>query len=512
MNVLPLLSVPFFAITAMAADQPQWGEAWSRNMVSSERGLPDSFDPDTGRNIKWSAPLGGETHSTPVVAGGRIFIGTNNDAPRDPKIPGDRGVLLCLDEKDGHLLWQLAAPKRTDDQYFDWPKAGISSVATVERDRVYVVGNRGDVLCLDVHGLANGNDGPFSEEAAYLTPHAAPPPGFLPVLASSGAVQPGVTDADIVWMFDLPSGAGIWPHDAAHSSILVHGDFLYLNSGTGVDNTHRVIRTPEAPSLVVLEKATGRLVARDDGKIAPRIFHSTWSSPSLMKVDGREMIVFAGGDGIVRGFEPLASSPAAGEVRTLRELWSYDPDPDAPKEDVHRFTTNKLQGPSNIYGMPVVIGSRVFVGVGGDVFWGKNVAWLKCAEIRGKGDALAATEAWSYALEKHVLSTPAVRDGLAFIADTGRKLHCVNAATGMPIWRHEAKGDFWASPLVADGKIFIGTRKGDFWVFAAARKAEVLSTIELKSPISATATAANGVLYVATQARLFAVSSGLTAK
>ncbi|HTG44387.1 MAG TPA: hypothetical protein VK633_07625, partial [Verrucomicrobiae bacterium] len=47
-----------------AKDQPQWGEAWSRNIVSSEKGLPDNFDPKTGANIKWSADLGTETHST----------------------------------------------------------------------------------------------------------------------------------------------------------------------------------------------------------------------------------------------------------------------------------------------------------------------------------------------------------------------------------------------------------------------------------------------------------------
>src|SRR5678815_3335235 len=68
-----------------AADQPQWGQRWSRNMISSERGLPESFDPKTGRNIKWTAPLGTQTHSTPVVAGGRIYVGTNNGDPRDPK-------------------------------------------------------------------------------------------------------------------------------------------------------------------------------------------------------------------------------------------------------------------------------------------------------------------------------------------------------------------------------------------------------------------------------------------
>src|SRR5689334_9423755 len=73
---------------SLAKDQPQWGEVRSRNMVSSEKGLPDSFNPATGENLKWVAELGTETHSSPVVAGGRVYIGTNNGHPRDPKHQG----------------------------------------------------------------------------------------------------------------------------------------------------------------------------------------------------------------------------------------------------------------------------------------------------------------------------------------------------------------------------------------------------------------------------------------
>ena len=158
------------AVPATAADQPQWGESWSRNMVSTETNLPASFDRETGKNIKWVAQLGDQTHSTPIVAQGRILIGTNNGEPRDPKHQGDRGVLMCFNEKDGKFLWQLVAPKRAEDPYHDWPKTGISSPATVEGNRVYIVSNRGEVLCLDLHGLANGNDGPFRDEAKQMNP------------------------------------------------------------------------------------------------------------------------------------------------------------------------------------------------------------------------------------------------------------------------------------------------------------------------------------------------------
>jgi outer membrane protein assembly factor BamB len=504
-----------------AEDQPQWGQRWSRNMVSAERGLPDSFDPKTGLNIHWSAKLGTESHSTPVVAGGRVYIGTNNGEPRDPKHKGDRGVMMCFDESDGHLLWQLVVPKRDEDPYMDWPRCGISSPATVEGDRVYFTDNRGAVLCLDARGMANGNDGPFLDEAAYMTSPtdaATPPkpvagaetrPERLRPPADGKLLQPGPLDADIIWSLDLPSAVGIWPHDGAHSSILIHGDYLYLNTATGVDNTHKRIRAPEAPSLIVIDKRNGRLVARDDEKMSPAIFHCTWSSPSLAEVNGHPLVFFAGGNGIVYAFEPFSGGTAtsrSGEaVATLKKVWQFDFDPGAPKLEVHRYNGNRRESPSNIYGMPVFFGNRIYVAGGGDIFWGKNEAWLKCLNATGSGDITATAGVWTYPLQKHVLSTVAIDQGLVFIADCGRTFHCLDAGTGKPYWTHEIKGDVWASPLVADGKVYLGTRSGAFYTFRASKEKEVLGQIDLGNPVSATATAANGVLYVSTMTDLYAV-------
>lgn len=504
--LLALLPVPLLP----AADQPQWGQRWSRNMVSEERGLPDSFDLTTGRNIRWTAKLGTETHSTPIIAGGRVYIGTNNGDPRDPKHQGDRGVLMCFDEKNGQLLWQLVVPKREEDPYHDWPKSGIASPVTVEGDRVYLVNNRGEVMCLDARGLANGNDGPFREEGAHSTPRGTNAPA-QPLL-------PGPLDADILWLFDLSKDAGIWSHDSAHSSILLHGNQLYLNSGTGVDNTHRKIRTPEAPSLVVLDKRTGRYLARDNEAIAPNIFHCTWSSPSLAEVKGKPLVYFAAGNGVVYAFEPWAESGVENSVTTsnaiarLKKVWQFDFDPDAPKEEVHRFTTNRREGPSNIYGMPVFHEGRLYVAGGGDLFWGKNEAWLKCIDATKTGDVTRGGLVWSYALEKHVFGTPVWHEGLIYLADCGRKFHCVEAATGRPVWTHDITGEVWATPLVADGKVYLGTRSGAFYVFATGREKRLLSENNFGKPISATATAANGTLYIATMTHLHALTANSAPK
>ncbi len=490
-----LTIMPLTLATLFAADQPQWGEQFTHNLVSKERGLPDAFDPATGKNIKWKAALGTESYATPVIAGGKVLIGSNNGQPRDPRHKGDRSVLMCFDEKDGRFLWQLVVPKLTNSIYWDWPRAGICSPATVEGDRVYLVSNRGEVLCLDLNGMANGNGGPFKDEARHCVPAGAEP------------IEPAANDADILWLFDIVRDCGVRQHDQAHSSILVHGQFLYVNTSNGVDDSHRKIMSPDAPSLIVIDKATGRLVARDDEHIGPRIFHSTWSSPAVGKVNGRELIFFCGGDGVVYAFDPVPSAPPAGEVLKLKKVWQFDFDPAAPKEEVHKYNSNRRVSPSNIKSMPVFHDGRLYVTGGGDVWWGKNEAWLKCINAGGAGDITKTAEVWSYALGPHCMSTPSVSDGLVFVADCGSKVHCVDAKTGRACWTHETKGDMWSSTLVADGKVYAGTRRGDFWVLPAGREKQVLSTTQLDSPMHASPVAANGVLYVASMRYLYAIQA-----
>lgn len=480
---------------ASAADQPQWGEAWTRNMVSGETDLPVSFDPKTGYNLRWSADLGTETHATPVVAGGRVYIGTNNGRPRDPRHTGDRGVLMCLDEKTGRLLWQLVVPKITTSNYWDWPRSGICSTPAVEGNRVYVVSNRGEVLCLDVHGMTNGNDGPFRDEARHCTPPEAEP------------IAPGPADADIIWCFDLIKELGVRQHDSAHGSPLLLGPHLYINTSNGVDDTHRHIASPDAPSLVVLDKSTGRLIATDGEKIGPRIFHCTWSSPALATVRGQPQIVFAGGDGVVYGFEPAATATAPRAPGTLRKIWSFDCDPTAPKVEVHRYIGNRTVSPSNIKGLPVVQGTHVYVNAGGDLWWGKNEAFLFCLEASGAGDVTKTARRWSYPLYQHAMTTPAIAGGLVFVGDSGKRFHCVDAHSGRLHWTHETRGEFWASPLVADGRVYCATRRGEFLVFAAAAEKRLLAEHDLGSPVSACPIAANGTLFVATMRTLFAVAT-----
>src|SRR5690349_18362095 len=92
---LIVLAVIEGTMAATASDWPQWGGSNERNMVSEEKGLPSGFEPGTKRsdgsgidlkttsNVKWVSRLGSANYSSPAVANGRLFIGTNDMALED---------------------------------------------------------------------------------------------------------------------------------------------------------------------------------------------------------------------------------------------------------------------------------------------------------------------------------------------------------------------------------------------------------------------------------------------
>lgn len=135
-----LLSIALLAVSAMptfAADWPQWGSTQDRNMYWPEKNLPAQFDPgkpksgsedidlSTTKNVKWVAKVGSQSYGNTTVAGGKIFIGTNNDSPRDSRHQGDRSILMCFDEKTGEFLWQLVVPKLASGKVNDWEGLGL---------------------------------------------------------------------------------------------------------------------------------------------------------------------------------------------------------------------------------------------------------------------------------------------------------------------------------------------------------------------------------------------------
>ncbi len=291
---------------ANGQDWPEWCGQPSRNMAaSSDLELPDwadcGADNDAGRvdlpstkNIKWAAELGHRTTGSPVVSRGRVFIGTTWD-------DGKEACFLCLDEETGRRLGSFICPRPDRDNLENW---AISSTPTVDRDRLYFVSPYQEVICIDLNVLLGNGDHPEGDDKP-------------PAPEAEKARVEQISMRSIVWRYDLFEKLKAYYHHTASSSVLVHGDYVYVCTGNGRSWVPgRIPFSPLAPSLVVFHKTTGQLVARDDEQIGEQLYRGQYSSPSLGMVGGRAQIVFATGNGVCYAFEPV--DPA---VQVVPDRW-----------------------------------------------------------------------------------------------------------------------------------------------------------------------------------------------
>mgnify|MGYP000851872589 CR=1 FL=1 len=498
---LPLLSLT-------AEDWPQWGgNDPGRNMYSPAKGLPDRFEPGkfkrgteevdltTTKNVKWVGKLGSQTYGNPVVSQGKVLVGTNNESPRDPQHEGDRSVLYCLDEKTGDFLWQLVVPKLASGKVNDWEGLGLMSAPRVEGNRVYLVTSRCEVICLDLNGFNDGNQG-FQDEAQYVVG-----PGKAPA-------KIGPKDADIIWVYDMMDQLGVFPHNASNSSPLIIGDLLYVCTSNGQDWTHVNIPSPLSPSFIAVNKHTGELAAEDNAGIGPRIFHGQWTSPSAGMVDGQAQLLFGGGDGWLYAFNPKPVHNADEDLNFLEVIWKVDSNPPEYKmKDGKPIKYPDAEGPNEIVATPVFYKNRVYSAHGQDPEHGEGIGRLLCVDPTKKGDVTDSAIIWEYRGIHRSISTVSIdpETDLLFVGDFSGYIHCLDANTGKLHWTHDMKAHMWGSTFVADGKVYAGDEDGDFIILAATPEKKVISETNLGAPIYSTPIVANGVMYVGTQTHLYAI-------
>jgi len=449
--------------SAGAQDWPMWGGTPDRNMVSeSTARLPAEWDVDSGHNVRWVAALGSQTYGNPVVAGGRVFVGTNNEALYDKEIVGDKGILIAFDAATGEFLWQMVSDKLLSGRVNDWPYQGVCSSPLVEGDRVYYVTNRGELLALDVRGLANGNDGPVTDEALQSP-----------------------TDGDIIWRFDMMEELGSFPHNMSNASPVAYGDLLFVNTSNGQDETHANIPSPLTPAIIAVNKVTGELVW-EQNHVGENILHGQWSAAGVAEVGGVTQVIMGEGDGWVRGYV----------AETGETLWWFDTN---PKDSVWPRTRN------NVISTPVILGDRLFIANGQDPEHGEGVGHLYAIDATQRGDITETGRLWHYDAIRRSISTGALKDGIFYLPDFSGFLHALDIETGEPLWVHDTFAAVWASPVIADGKLYLGDEDGDVVVLRPGRTEEVISEMNMGSSVYSSAVPANGVLYIASRNQLFAL-------
>ena len=520
-------------------DWPQWGGDSKRNNTPTATGIPTNweiggFDRATGEwqkedseNIKWVAPLGSQSYGNPVVADGKIFVGTNNGSGYIDRYPPkvDLGCLLCFDEETGEFLWQHTSEKLPTGRVHDWPLQGICCAPYVEGDRLWFVTSRGEVRCLDTEGFRDGeNNGPYKDEEFT-----------------------GEKEADVIWVFDMMKELETSQHNMCSCSVTALGDILFVNTSNGVDESHIVIPSTDAPSFMAMDKNTGEVLWTDKSP-KTNILHGQWSSPAVATLGGVPQVIFAGGDGWIYSFKADKGKDGEPEL-----LWKFDGNPKTSKWVLGgRGTRN------NIIATPVIYDDHVYVAVGQDPEHGEGEGHLWCLDPTKRGDVSSelamkiegsqrvpidhrriqavieedgevavpnpnSAVIWHYSVYDQdedgeidfeetmhrSIGTVTIKDDILYIADFSGLLHCLNAKTGKPNWTYDMFAAAWGSALIVDGHVYIGDEDGDVAIFKLSpdpEDAEPIEEINMGNSVYSTPIVANGVLYIANKTHLFAIT------
>lgn len=491
--------ITVFLPALTAADWPSWGKDQSRNMVSSEKGLtfefvPGEFNDDesvdlsTTENIKWVAKLGSQAYGNVTIGEGKVMVGTNNESARDPKKKGDRGVVMCFDEKSGAFEWQLVIPKLGAGKVSDWEYIGVCSSAAIEDGKAYVVTNRCEVICLDLDGLKDGNDGPYKNEENYVRPKG----GLDPLNNES--------DADIIWRYDMRDELGVFPHNVTSSSALIVGDRIFVATSNGVDWSHTNIPSPLSPSWIALNKSTGALVGEDGSGASQHALHAAWSSLTYGVVDDVETLFWGGTDGFLYGYPNEATQDEEGFDLFLPR-WKLDCNEANYRVDSkgRKIPYATPPGPSELIATPVLYQNKIYCSIGQDPEHGDGVGRLSCVDAK-TGDVV-----WKNTDVGRTISTPSIGDGLIYQAEYAGILHCLDAETGEVYWTHDSYSRIWGSTLLVDGKVLLGNEDGDLLIFEHGKEYSEPKAINLGAPIYSSPVVANQTLYISTQTHLYAV-------
>ena len=497
---------------ARGEDWTMWGRTPQRNMISPEKDPPTDWDVKTGKNVLWSASLGSKSYGNPVISNGMVFVGTNNEGQRDPGNTADAGVLMAFDANTGKFLWQRISAKLPTGRVNDWPGEGECATVYTEPGKLWYCTNRCEVVCLDL---------------------------------SPGALEPG-KPAKEIWSFDMINKLGVFPHNMTSCAIASWGDYIYAITANGVDDTHKHVVAPLAPSIVCFNKNTGKVIWTDNTP-GPNVLHGQWASPAIVTVKGIPLVIAPLGDAWVYAYD----------ARTGKIIWRFDMN---PKSAVYPQTRNE------VIATPCIVQDKdnpdrmlMYIASGQDPEHGEGFGHLYCVDITKEGDISKELEVdesrpagivgngpvdirgearkgkpnpnsgivWEYETfdlnhdgkierSEHMnrtistcLISPA---GLCFAPDFSGFLHCLDAKTGQVLWTFDMESSVWGSPLWADGKVYLTDEDGDVRIFADSREMKKLSPdddhLNLGSNSYCSPVFANGILYLSDRDTLYAIKAG----
>jgi outer membrane protein assembly factor BamB len=406
------------------------------------QGAVDQWDAASGRNIKWKTPIPGIANSSPVVWGNRVFTTTAVSSAGDATFKtGLYGDVKPVDDLSSHAFKIYCLDTVTGRVV--WERTAFTGVPKTKR-----------------HTKASqANSTPATDGRRVVATFGAI--GALVAWDMNGRelwrADLGVLDSG--WFLD-PSYQ--WGHS---SSPIIHDDMVIVQADV-----------QKGSYLAAYDLATGRLrwkTARPDEI-------STWGTPAVVRTtSGRAELVTNGTK--VRGYDPATGSL----------LWTLGPN-------------SEIAIPT-----PVVAGDLVIVtggyapvrpiyairpGASGDI-------------SLAKGQESNAAIAWSNMTEGTYIPTPLVyRDHLYMLQITG-VVTAFEPSTGKRAFRARigSGGSFSASPIAADGKLYVATEDGEVHVVTAGPELTPIATNAMNEVIMSTPAIADGLIFIRTMGHLYAI-------
>jgi outer membrane protein assembly factor BamB len=431
------------ALPAAARGTGQWPSFRGPEAAGSaeKQHLPDSWDPATGANVLWRTPIPGLAHSSPIVWGDVLFV-TSAISSRG-KASFKPGLYGDGDASDDRSSqrWVLYAIDKRTGA-IRWERTAAQGEPRNKRHIKSTYASSTPATDGRVVVAWFGSQGIYAYDFD----------GGLRWSVDLGRVDMGA--------YDIPS----YEWGPASSPIIWNG-LVIVQCDTQADSF-----------LLALDAATGETVWKTDRQELP-----SWGTPTIVNTEaGPELVTNA--SNFVRGYDP----------KTGGELW-------------HLGGSSKITAPTPIFanGLHIVASGRaperpifaVRPGARGDL------------TLTG-GATAGPFVAWSKTYRGSYMPTPLAYRGIVYVLANNGVLDAYDIATGNEIYRQRLPvvgSGYSASPVAADGKIYLSSEDGDMLVIEAGATFKLLATSAIGETLMATPALSDGVLYVRGASTLFAI-------
>jgi len=282
----------------------------------------------------------------------------------------------------------------------------------------------------------------------WASPAADPDTGNVYALGVGASLVALSADGKLLWQRSIGEEfAAFTTHGGRTMSPIIDGDLVIVsaavsNWGTQANRAHR---------FIALNKRTGQIVyvANPGG----RPYDTAYAAPTIATINGTRLLIAGLGDGAIHAIKP----------QTGEKVWSFV----AAKRAINTGV--------------VVSGNTVIVSHGDENLAGNQMGMIAAIDGAQAGDV--KTTKWAHNGEQFGFSSPLLDGSRVYQIENGSRLKAYDLETGKELWTLPLGTSQKAPPVMADGKIFVGTENGKFFIVRPhADRAEILSDVNL--PIS----------------------------